>query len=361
MNLPSSLAFGGLDLLSSAVVLVDENQVIRYANPSAENLFAVSSRLLVGQSLKKLLGEPEGLVAALTSALANQWSYTSHNIPITLSSQTLHVDCTVTPVTLDGAQLLLEVRPIDQQLKATREEQLAQQQQANRELVRNLAHEIKNPLGGIRGSAQLLERELDNDQLKEYTQVIIEEVDRLQDLMQRLLSSHRAMQPTLVNVHEILERVRRLIHAEYPDVHVQRDYDTSLPDLTGDREQLIQAVLNIARNAAQAMHDKGEIIFSTRAARQVILAKKHYQLALEVRVIDNGPGIPSPLQDRIFYPLVSGRENGSGLGLTIAQSFIQQHGGTIEVASRPGYTCFTLMLPLALRLTTQDTLKEKTS
>ena len=177
--------------------------------------------------------------------------------------------------------------------------------------------------------------------------------------MQRLLSSHRAMQPTLVNVHEILERVRRLIHAEYPDVHVQRDYDTSLPDLTGDREQLIQAVLNIARNAAQAMHDKGEIIFSTRAARQVILAKKHYQLALEVRVIDNGPGIPVQLQDRIFYPLVSGRENGSGLGLTIAQSFVQQHGGTIEVTSRPGHTCFTLMLPLALRLTTQDNIKEK--
>ena len=166
MNLPSSLAVGGLDLLSSAVVLVDEKQVIRYANPSAENLFAVSSRLLVGQSLKKVLGEPAGLTAALASALANQWSYTSHNIPITLSSETLHVDCTVTPVMLDGAQLLLEVRPIDQQLKATREEQLAQQQQANRELVRNLAHEIKNPLGGIRGSAQLLERELGNDHLR---------------------------------------------------------------------------------------------------------------------------------------------------------------------------------------------------
>jgi len=360
MNLPASLAVGGLDLLSSAVVLVDGNQVIRYANPSAENLFAVSSRLLVGQSLKKLLGEPAGLTTALASALTNQWSYTSHNLPITLSSETLHVDCTVTPVMLDGAQLLLEVRPIDQQLKAAREEQLAQQQQANRELVRNLAHEIKNPLGGIRGSAQLLERELGNDHLKEYTQVIIEEVDRLQDLMQRLLSSHRAMQPALVNIHEILERVRRLIHAEYPDVHVQRDYDTSLPDLTGDREQLIQAVLNIARNAAQAMRDKGNIIFSTRAARQVILAKKHYQLALEVRVIDNGPGIAAELQDRIFYPLVSGRDNGSGLGLTIAQSFVQQHGGTIEVTSRPGHTCFTLMLPLALRATTQENIKEKT-
>ncbi|MBT9460874.1 MAG: PAS domain-containing protein [Rugosibacter sp.] len=348
MNFPASLTVGGLDLLSSAVVLVDDHHVIRYANPAAENLFATSARLLLGQSIKKLLGEPVGLSAALTSALVNQWSYTSHNIPITLAAETLHVDCTVTPVMLEGAQLLLEVRPIDQQLKATREEQLAQQQQANRELVRNLAHEIKNPLGGIRGSAQLLEHELQDDQLKEYTQVIIQEVDRLQDLMQRLLSSHRSMQPTLMNIHEILERVRRLIHAEYPDVHVQRDYDTSLPELTGDKEQLIQAVLNIARNAAQAMQSKGEIIFSTRAARQVILAKKHYQLALAVQVIDNGPGIPTHLKDSIFYPLVSGREHGSGLGLTIAQSFIQQHGGTIEVTSRAGYTCFTLMLPLAM-------------
>ena len=164
--------------------------------------------------------------------------------------------------------------------------------------------------------------------------------------MQRLLSSHRVMQPALVNIHEILERVRRLIHAEYHEVSVRRDYDTSLPDITGDREQLLQAVLNISRNAAQAMQGKGEIIFRTRAARQVTLAKKHYQLALELQVIDNGPGIPENIRDKIFYPLVSGRENGSGLGLTIAQSFIQQHGGTIEVASRPGRTCFSLMLPL---------------
>ena len=226
-------------------------------------------------------------------------------------------------------------------------------------------------LGGIRGSAQLLERELASEPLKEYTQVIIQEADRLQDLMQRLLSSHRVMQPALASIHEILERVRRLIHAEYHDVSVRRDYDTSLPDITGDREQLLQAILNISRNAAQAIVGnpsgplsgkggdggsasgrpgggigKGEIIFRTRAARQVTLAKKHYQLALELQVIDNGPGIPENIRDKIFYPLVSGRENGSGLGLTIAQSFIQQHGGTIEVTSRPGRTCFSLMLPL---------------
>jgi two-component system nitrogen regulation sensor histidine kinase GlnL len=365
-------AFSGLDLLSSAVVLVDAKLIIRHLNPAAENLFAVSSRQLLGHPLQRLMGEPPELVAALDNALKNNWGHTGHNILIDLAQDVqLHVDCTVTPVETSNARLLLEVRPIDQQLKAAREEQLAQQQQANRELVRNLAHEIKNPLGGIRGSAQLLERELASEQLKEYTQVIIQEADRLQALMQRLLSSHRVMQPALANIHEILERVRRLIHAEYHAVSVRRDYDTSLPDITGDREQLLQAILNISRNAAQAIvgnpsgplsgkggddgsasgrpgggTGKGEIIFRTRAARQVTLAKKHYQLALELQVIDNGPGIPENIRDKIFYPLVSGRENGSGLGLTIAQSFIQQHGGTIEVTSRPGRTCFSLMLPL---------------
>ncbi len=343
-------AFSGLDLLSSAVVLVDANLVIRHLNPAAENLFAVSSRQLIGHPLAKLVGEPAELSAALDNALKNNWSYTGHNIGIARGPDTeLHVDCTVTPIEAANTRLLLEVRPIDQQLKAAREEQLAQQQQANRELVRNLAHEIKNPLGGIRGSAQLLERELASEPLKEYTQVIIEEADRLQDLMQRLLSSHRVMQPALVNIHEILERVRRLIHAEYHEVSVRRDYDTSLPDITGDREQLIQAILNISRNAAQAMQGRGEVIFRTRAARHVTLAKKHHELALELQVIDNGPGVPEDIRDKIFYPLVSGREKGSGLGLTIAQSFVQQHGGTIEVSSRPGRTCFSLMLPLSKR------------
>jgi two-component system, NtrC family, nitrogen regulation sensor histidine kinase GlnL len=354
---PAGLAgLAGLDLLSSAVVLLDGRLQIRYLNPAAENLFAVSQRSWVGRPLAQLAGTPAALDNALQNALRNNWSYTGHNIAITCGrregrpgeqGQPLHLDCTVTPVDMAGTRLLLEFRPIDQQLKAIREEREAVQQQANRELIRNLAHEIKNPLGGIRGSAQLLERELDNAALKEYTQVIIKEADRLQDLMQRLLSSHRAMQPALVNVHELLERVRRLIHAEYAGVRIRRDYDTSLPEITADREQLIQAILNIARNAAQAMDGSGEIVFRTRALRQVTLAKKRYRLALELQVIDNGPGIPEAIRDKIFYPLVSGREGGSGLGLTLAQSFIQQHFGSIDVESKPGRTCFTIRLPLS--------------
>ena len=354
-NVPTG--FHGLDLLSSAVILLDGKLLIRHLNPAAENLFAVSQRAWLGRPLAQLAGTPPALDNALENALRNNWSYTGHNIPVTRearegeSSGPLHLDCTVTPVDEGGTRLLLEFRPIDQQLKAIREEREAVQQQANRELIRNLAHEIKNPLGGIRGSAQLLERELaslDNaPALKEYTQVIIKEADRLQDLMQRLLSSHRAMQPALVNIHELLERVRRLIHAEYAGVRVRRDYDTSLPEITGDREQLIQAILNIARNAAQAMAGQGEIIFRTRALRQVTLAKKRYRLGLELQVIDNGPGIPEAIRDKIFYPLVSGREGGSGLGLTLAQSFVQQHFGSIDIESKPGRTSFIIRLPLA--------------
>lgn len=337
----------GLELLSSAIVMVDNSLTVCYINPAAENLFAMGNRQALGRALFPLLGETTGLKAALDSALAHNWSYTGQNVVIRRPQQTaLHLDCTVTPVEVAPARLLLEFRPIDAQLRVAREERLIEQQQANRELIRNLAHEIKNPLGGIRGSAQLLERELDDPQWREYTQVIIAEADRLQDLMNRLLNSHRMMRPMVLNIHDVLERVSRLIQAEYPDVKVKRDYDVSLPQLTADREQLIQSVLNIARNAAQAMEGCGDIVFRTRAARQVTLAKRRHKLALELRVIDNGPGIPDEIRDKIFYPLVSGRDGGSGLGLSIAQSFVEQHQGTIDLESVPGSTCFTIMLPL---------------
>jgi len=344
-------AFAGVDILSTALIFLDAQLHIRHLNPAAENLFEVSLRTCLGCALTRLLGSPPALISVLENAIAKRWSYTGHDIVFARErADPLHLDCTVTPLDAPLSGLLLEFHPIDQQLKAVREEREAVQQQANRELIRNLAHEIKNPLGGIRGSAQLLDRELaglDNaPALKEYTQVIIHEADRLQDLMHRLLSSHRAMQPAQINIHEIIEHVRRLIHAEFPGVRVVRDYDTSLPDITGDREQLIQVILNIVRNAAQAMSGHGEIITRTRALRQVTLAKKRYRLALEMQIIDNGPGIPEEIRDRIFYPLVSGREGGTGLGLALAQGFVQQHQGSIEAESVPGRTCFTLRLPL---------------
>ena len=242
---------------------------------------------------------------------------------------------------------LLEFRQIEQQLKISREERLLDQSRANRELIRNLAHEIKNPLGGIRGAAQLLERELERPGLREYTQVIMKEADRLQVLMDRLLTPHRLPRKAPLNIHEVLERVRTLILAEYPlGVTILRDYDTSLPLIHGDKEQLIQAVLNIMRNAAQAMSGTGQITLRTRVARQTTLARRRYKHALELQITDSGPGIGEELRERIFYPLVSGREGGSGLGLTLAQTFVTQHHGTITFESRPGNTTFTLLLPI---------------
>ncbi len=343
--------FAGLDLLASAVLLIDDALSVRYINPSGENLLAVSSRVVIGKPLAAVCTYSSTLQAALDNGLHNNWGYTGQNIEVRRSDgEKLHLNCTVTPLRPDiaaGMRLLLELQPIEHHLTATREERLIEQQQASRELIRNLAHEIKNPLGGLRGAAQLLEHELANPSLKEYTQVIIKEADRLQDLMQRLLTPHRPMLPTTVNIHEIMERVRSLLTAEFPgSLAVRRDYDTSLPELVGDREQLIQAVLNIARNAAQAMAGEGEIVLRTRALRQVTLAKKRYRLAMEIKVIDNGPGIPDEIRERMFYPLVSGREGGSGLGLTIAQNFIQHHHGTIDCSSHPGKTVFTLRLPV---------------
>ncbi|UCV15540.1 nitrogen regulation protein NR(II) [Quatrionicoccus australiensis] len=344
-------SFAGLDLLASAVLLIDEGRLIRYINPAGENLLAVSSRSVAGKTMDAVCTCSATLQSALDNGLNNNWGYTGQNIQLKRSDgEILHINCTVTPLRPElaaGVRLLLELQPIEHHLAATREERLIEQQQASRELIRNLAHEIKNPLGGIRGAAQLLEHELANPSLKEYTQVIIKEADRLQDLMQRLLTPHRAMLPTTVNIHEILERVRSLLTAEFPgSLHMQRDYDTSLPELVGDREQLIQAVLNIARNAAQAMGGEGEIILRTRSLRQITLVKKRYRLAMEIKVIDNGPGIPDDIRERMFYPLVSGREGGSGLGLTIAQNFVQHHHGTIDCSSRPGNTVFTLRLPV---------------
>jgi two-component system, NtrC family, nitrogen regulation sensor histidine kinase GlnL len=345
---PPSVPFAGLDLLSSAVILVDGQLLVRYLNAGAENLFEISRRKVLGTPLTKVLGEPVGLDSALEGALRNNWSYTGQDLKVPRpDKESLHLDCTVSPVEASGVRLLLEFRPIDAQMRVAREEQLAQQQQANRELIRNLAHEIKNPLGGIRGSAQLLERELTDPHLREYTEVIIAEADRLQDLMNRMLTSHSMMRPAPLNIHDVLERVRRLILAEFPAVTIRRDYDTSLPEITADREQLIQAILNIARNAAQALEGRGEIGLRTRVARQVTLAKRRFRLALELQVTDNGPGIADRIRDKIFYPLVSGREGGSGLGLSLAQSFIEQHHGVIEVESRPGRTCFTTLLPIS--------------
>ncbi|TMH64937.1 MAG: PAS domain-containing sensor histidine kinase [Betaproteobacteria bacterium] len=342
------LHFAGLELLATAVVALDEQFVVRYANPAAENLLATGAKSLNGLPFLQLFVERQALERALSDALSTHWDYSAQNVTYSRAGrEPLPLACTMTRIETSFSNmrlaLLAELRPIEEQLRYAREERLIFEQQANRELIRNLAHEIKNPLGGLRGSAQLLERELDKPELREYTQVIIKEADRLQRLMDRMLTPHRTPRVEPVGIHEVLERVRSLVRAEF-GVEIQRDYDPSIPEIVGDREQLIQAVLNIARNAAQAGAKR--ISFRTRAVRQITILRQRHKLALELQVVDDGPGVPEEIQDRIFNPLVSGREGGTGLGLSLAQTFVQYHQGVIEFESRPGRTTFRILLPL---------------
>ncbi|GAC1414264.1 MAG: nitrogen regulation protein NR(II) [Burkholderiaceae bacterium] len=351
------ISLGGLELLASAVLILDTDSRIWYANAAAEHLFETSARTLLGQKMADLFLNAAALDADFLQARANEFADKRQDLILERSGRNpLYVHVVVTALDDPKTPVLVELRENVQQLKLDREERLLEQSQANKELIRNLAHEIRNPLGGIRGAAQLLELELPERhvrELREYTQVIIKEADRLQTLVDRLLAPHR--RPHIVgdvNIHEVCERVRSLITAEFPSgLSIVRDYDLSVPDFRGDKEQLIQAVLNITHNAAQALSKRMEsgdaqITVRTRIARQVTLAKARYRLALDLHIIDNGPGIPPDIHDRIFFPLVSGRNGGSGLGLTIAHTFVQQHQGVIECESWEGCTDFRILIPL---------------
>jgi len=344
--------FPAFDLLATLVAVVRTDGTVVFANSALEDALGISRRTIEGSQLPECFTEPQILQNALEGAGSNEFAALRYDAWLRrINHDPLPVHVVVAQTDLPG-EAIVELLPLEQQAKQEREERLMDQAQANKELIRNLAHEIKNPLGGIRGAAQLLQMEIDKD-LSEYTQVIIHEADRLQTLVDRLLAPHR--RPHLVgdvNIHEVCERVRLLVLAEFPKgLQLTRDYDTSIPDFRGDREQLIQAVLNITHNAAQALAERmaagdAQITFKTRIARQVTFGKQRYRLALELHVVDNGPGVPDSIKDRIFYPLVSGREGGSGLGLTLAQTFVQQHHGLIECESRPGRTDFKLLIPL---------------
>lgn len=344
--------FQSFDLLATLVAVVQSDGAVLFANSALEDALGTSRRTIEGSQLPECFTEPHILQNALEGAGSNEFAALRYDAWLKrLNHDPLPVHVIVAQTERPG-EIIVELLPLEQQAKQDREERLIDQAQANKELIRNLAHEIKNPLGGIRGAAQLLQLEIDAS-LTEYTQVIIHEADRLQTLVDRLLAPHR--RPHVVgdvNIHEVCERVRSLILAEFPrGLKVSREYDISIPEFRGDREQLIQAVLNIAHNACQALHERtaagdAQLVFRTRIARQVTFGKQRYRLALELHVIDNGPGVPDSIKDRIFYPLVSGREGGSGLGLTLAQTFVQQHHGLIECDSVPGRTDFKILIPL---------------
>jgi two-component system nitrogen regulation sensor histidine kinase GlnL len=345
--------FHSLDLLATLVAVVDAQGQVLFANAALEDALGMSRRSITGTHFPDCFTEPHLLKNALAGARGNEFAALRYDARLKrLAHEVLPVHVVVAQTDVAG-EVVVELLPQEQQARQEREERLIDQAQANKELIRNLAHEIKNPLGGIRGAAQLLQMDLESKDLIEYTQVIIHEADRLQSLVDRLLAPHR--RPHVVgdvNIHEVCERVRSLILAEFPKgLRVVRDYDTSIPEFRGDREQLIQAVLNIAHNAAQALATRiaagdAQIVFRTRVGRQVTFGKQRYRLAPELHVIDNGPGVPDSIKDRIFFPLVSGRDGGSGLGLTLAQTFVQQHHGLIECDSQPGQTDFKLLIPL---------------
>ena len=338
-----------LDNLTTTVLTFDGALRLTSINPAGEVLFEVSSKKVVGQPLAGLLPHSLRLIKTLKQTLASRHPFTARGVRLLLpGGRTITVDCTVTPLP-DGAhgdELLVELTQIDRLLRLARDESMLDRQAANRAVMRGLAHEIKNPLGGLRGAAQLLEQELPDKELKEYTRIIIHEADRLRNLVDRMIGPHRMPKHELVNIHEILEHVRKLILVEVPvGLTVECNYDPSLPSILGDREQLIQAVLNIVRNSIQAMDNNGTVRLRTRIERQFTIGNKRHRLTLRVEIEDNGPGIPEDLQEHIFYPMVTGRADGSGLGLSIAQDIISRHGGLIEFTSRPRQTIFTLYLP----------------
>jgi two-component system, NtrC family, nitrogen regulation sensor histidine kinase GlnL len=346
--------FQSLDLLATLVAVVDSAGGVLFANSALEDALGISRRAIEGSNFPHSFTEPQKLQNALEGAGSNEFAALRYDAWLARQNngEPLPVHVVVAQTDKPG-EIVVELLPLEAQAKQDREERLIDQAQANKELIRNLAHEIKNPLGGIRGAAQLLEMEIESKDLKEYTKVIIHEADRLQTLVDRLLAPHR--RPHVVgdvNIQEVCERVRSLILAEFPKgLKVVREYDISIPEFRGDREQLIQAVLNIAHNACQALAERigagdAQLVFRTRVARQVTFGKQRYRLALELHVIDNGPGVPDSIRDRIFFPLVSGREGGSGLGLTLAQTFVQQHHGLIECDSVPGRTDFKILIPL---------------
>lgn len=344
-----------LDNLTTATLLLNSQLCLEYMNPAAEMLLAVSGQRSHGQFISELFTESPEALSSLRQAVEQAHPFNKREAVLTsVTGQTLTVDYAVTPLFSRGETLLLlEVHPRDRLLRITKEEAQLSKQETTKLLVRGLAHEIKNPLGGIRGAAQLLSRELPDEGLKDYTNVIIEEADRLRNLVDRMLGSNKLPSLAMTNVHEVLERVANLIEAESQGgITLVRDYDPSIPDLMIDREQMIQAVLNIVRNAMQAIaaqkHDMGlgRISLRTRTLRQFTIGHTRHRLVVKVEIIDNGPGIPPELQETIFYPMVSGRADGTGLGLAITQNIISQHQGLIECESHPGHTAFSIFLPL---------------
>lgn len=339
-----------LDNQVTAIVLLDESLTIRYVNPAAEQLLSFSKRRLNNTHFPDLLQHTSLDLSLISDTLQSGQGLADSDVTFVIDGRHHSLELNASPLSWQRELLiLLELKLIDQQRRISQELSQHAQQQAAKELVRGLAHEIKNPLGGLRGAAQLLEKTLPDPSYTEYTQMIIEQADRLRNLVDRLLGPQRPGSRQQDNIHVVLEKVRQLISIDCGEnIQLHRDYDPSLPDFTMDADQLEQAILNIVSNASLALkqHGGGNITLKTRTAHQTLIHGKRYRVAAKIDIIDDGPGIPSDIQDTLFYPMVTGREGGTGLGLSIAQNLVDQHQGKIEVVSWPGHTKFTLYLPI---------------
>ncbi len=340
-----------MDVMACAVVVLDKDLCVAYMNQSAEMLFGQSLQRMRGSSITYLVHSDVFHAQLRLAWQLHEPQAVREQVMYLLDEQQITVDCIITPVyeyeprKITG--LLLEMQRVDRQMRIVREKQILNQQQAVHELVRGIAHEIKNPLGGLRGAAQLLEAELENPELKEYTQIIIAEADRLKHLVNGMLGPGKLPCREPVNIHEVLEYVRNLVEIEgAANVRFIRDYDPSIPEFLGDRGQLVQVCLNIVNNAVRAVGESGTIWLRTRILRQFTIQQQRHRLVLRADICDDGEGVPAHLIDKIFLPMVSGHADGSGLGLAIAQSLLRQHGGLIQCESVPGYTCFSILIPL---------------
>lgn len=347
------------EALAEAVIVIGADATVRYVNAAAEDLLAASRRHLVGASLWRIAELEPDWRRRLEEALDEAQPLAAREVALTPAhgGTRCRVDARASPWQSDelGAVMVLELTPLDRRLRIAREESLAAQEQASRSLLRGLAHEIRNPLGGLRGAAQLLEAELPDERLREYTGVIVREADRLRSLVDRMMGPAQppAMEP--VNIHEVTEHVVRLLKAQAPaGVTLATDYDPSIPDALGDRDQLVQALLNLGGNALDALAGRGRLILRTSTLRRYTIGAVFHRLAACIEVVDDGPGVPPELLDTLFQPMVSGRADGSGLGLTIAQSLVRRHGGLIECDSVPGETVFRVYLPLPPQTTEED-------
>ena len=343
------------DSLSTAVLVLDESLTINFMNASAEMLLSVSGKLMEGRALADCFIEMDDTsIPLIEESLRENKNFTKRKACwMTHGNQLITVDYSVTP-SIELNKIIIEIQPLDRLIRISREEALLSSQETSRNLVKSLAHEIKNPLGGIRGAAQLLARELSNEDLDEYTKIIIDETDRLRNLVDRMLGPRSPAVRKQINIHEVLERVLTIIKAEVDDqIDLDRDYDPSIPDVLADKEQLIQATLNIARNAMQSLLESPDptsepkkILFSTRVQRRYTIGRTYYPLVARIGIHDNGPGIPPEIADDIFFPMITGRVEGSGVGLAISQNIIGQHNGLIECESQKGSTEFVIYLPL---------------